>query len=130
MLTKEQHIKFWIDSANEDWETALVLLDGKRYGFCLFSLHLVIEKIFKALWLKESVINTPPFTHDLVRLAEETGIELNAEQIDFLSVINSWNIRGRYPDFTKSLHHSATPEYVKTQMKKVGDLKKWLEQKI
>ena len=82
------------------------------------------------MWLKESVTNTPPFTHDLVRLAEETGVELNPEQIDFLSVINSWNIRGRYPDFTKSLHHSATPEYVKVQVQKVSDLKKWLEQKI
>jgi HEPN domain-containing protein len=130
MLTKEQHIRFWVDSANEDWETASILLDGKRYGFCLFSLHLVIEKILKALWLKESVTNTPPFTHDLVRLAEETGIELNPEQIDFLSVINSWNIRGRYPDFTKSLHHNATPDYVHTQLKKVSDLKEWLEQKI
>lgn len=130
MLSKEQHIKFWKDSANEDWETALVLLNGKRYGFCLFSMHLVIEKILKALWLKESIANTPPFTHDLVRLVEETGLEFEAEQIDFLSVINSWNIRGRYPDFTKALHHSATPDYINSQMNKVSGLKKWLEEKI
>lgn len=130
MLTKEQLIQFWKNSANEDWDTAVVLLNGKRYGFCLFSLHLVIEKLFKAVWIKESITNTPPFTHDLVHLAEESGIELSAEQLDFLSVINSWNIRGRYPDFTNALHHSATPEYVKIQMQKVNDFKKWLEEKI
>lgn len=80
--------------------------------------------------MKESITNTPPFTHDLVRLAEESNIELTAEQLDFLSVINSWNIRGRYPDFTNALHNSATPDYVEMQLKKVSDLKKWLEEKM
>ncbi len=130
MLNKEQHIQYWKTSANEDWETALVLLNGKRFAFCLFSLHLVIEKLLKAVWIKESITNTPPFTHDLIRLAEESAIELSAEQLDFLSVINSWNIRGRYPDFTNALQHSATAEYIKKQMEKVNDLKKWLEEKI
>jgi HEPN domain-containing protein len=62
MLTKGQHIQFWIASADEDWATAMLLLDGKRYGFCLFSLHLVIEKILKAIWVKESVTNTAVYT--------------------------------------------------------------------
>jgi HEPN domain-containing protein len=49
MLTKEQHIAFWLESAQDDWETALVLMNNKRYGFCLLSLHLVIEKLLKAI---------------------------------------------------------------------------------
>ena len=130
MLTKEQHINYWKESAEEDWETASVLFNGKRYGFCLFSMHLVIEKILKAVWVKESITNTPPFTHDLIKLAEDCAIELSLEQLDFLIIANSWNIRGRYPDYSKALHHQATPDYVKNQMQKIGTIKKWLEEKI
>ncbi len=89
MLSKEQHIRYWKDSANEDWETAIVLLNGKRYGFCLFSMHLEVDKILKALWVKESITNTPLFMHDLVKLAEECELELSSEQPDFLVIINS-----------------------------------------
>ena len=99
-------------------------------AFNIFSMHLVIEKILKAIWVKESITSTPPFTHDLLKLTEECEIELSSEQLDFLVIINSWNIRGRYPDFTKALHHQATPEYVQKQMQKVEAIKTWLEEKI
>jgi len=130
MLTKEQHIAFWLESAQDDWETALVLMNNKRYGFCLFSLHLVIEKLLKAIWIKESLTNTPPFTHDLIKLCEESNLALSLEDLDFLVAVNSWNIRGRYPDYSKSLHQSATPAYLSIQIEKVQKLKKWLEEKI
>lgn len=131
MLTKQEHIQHWYESANDDWETSEILLQSKRYAFCLFSMHLVIEKILKAIWVKESISdNTPPFTHDLVRLAEECGLELSPEELDFLTVINGWNIRGRYPDFTRTLHRNTTDDYLKIQRAKVKKLKEWLEKKI
>lgn len=65
MLNKNEHTKFWLDSAAEDIETSKVLFAGRRFGFCLFSLHLCIEKTIKALWIKESITNTPPYTHTI-----------------------------------------------------------------
>ncbi len=55
---------------------------------------------------------------------------MNSEQLDFLIVVNSWNIRGRYSDFTKALHNHATAEYVQKQMQKAEAIKTWLEEKI
>ena len=130
MLNKSEHIQFWKESAQEDWETAIVLQNNKRFGFCLFSLHLVIEKLLKAIWIKESINNTPPFTHDLVRLCEECNLSLSLEQLDFLATVNSWNIRGRYPDYTRSLHQSTTPAYLELQFTKINNLKKWLEDQL
>jgi HEPN domain-containing protein len=130
VLTKEQHIGFWKDSSAEDWETATILLQHNRFGFCLFSLHLVIEKLLKALWVKENVNNTPPFTHDLLKLAQECGLEITLEQEDFLVTVNSWNIRGRYPDYTKALHNSSTEVYVKKQIEAIQTLKQWLEKQL
>ena len=33
MLTKNEHIKFWLDSTAEDIETSKVLFAGRRFGF-------------------------------------------------------------------------------------------------
>jgi hypothetical protein len=77
-----------------------------------------------------SINNTPPFTHDLIRLSEECSLNISLEQLDFLATVNSWNIRGRYPDYTRSLHQSATPAYLDLQFEKIKTLKKWLEDQL
>ncbi len=46
------------------------------------------------------------------------------------ALINSWNIRGRYPDYTKRLYQNTTDNYLKEQIDKIEKLKKWLEEKI
>jgi len=46
-MTKEEHIKHWIDSAENDLETANILFNSGRYDWCLFIAHLVIEKLLR-----------------------------------------------------------------------------------
>ncbi len=129
-MTKADHIKHWQESANESWDSAIYLAEGNHYSLSLFALHLTLEKLLKALWIKESVTDTPPYTHDLQRLFGELDLEASVEDYDFLSIVNSWNIRGRYPDYTKKLYQNTTSKYLKDQIKKVEILKEWLEEKI
>ncbi len=129
-MTKNEHIKHWQDSARESWDSAVYLATGNHYSLSLFALHLTLEKLLKALWIKESVTDTPPYTHDLQKLLSELELEISAEEYDFLSVVNSWNIRGRYPDYTKKLYQNTSAAYLKDQIDKVERLKKWLEEKI
>jgi len=129
-MIKEEHVKFWQESANESWSSAVYLASGKHYSLALFALHLTLEKLFKALWIKESITDTPPYTHDLQKLCNELQLDISAEDYDFLSIMNSWNIRGRYPDYTKRLYQNTTDNYLKEQIRKVEILKKWLEEKI
>jgi HEPN domain-containing protein len=91
---------------------------------------LALEKLFKAFWIKESITDAPPFTHDLQKLSDELQLEITAEDYDFLSIINSWNIRGLYPDYTKRLYQNTTDKYLGSKLKKQGKLKTWLEEKI
>lgn len=129
-MNKEEHIKFWNESAEESWNSAIYLAGGKHYSLSLFALHLSLEKLLKALWIKESITDTPPYTHDLQKLCDELRLEISFEDYDFLSIINSWNIRGPYPDYTKRLHQKTTDAYLHEQINKVTSLKKWLEEKI
>lgn len=129
-MDKEEHIKHWQESAEESWDSAIYLARGKHYSLSLFALHLSLEKLMKALWIKEAVTDIPPYTHDLQKLCNDLRLEINAEDYDFLSVINSWNIRGRYPDYTKRLYQNTTDTYLKEQIAKVEVLKEWLKEKI
>lgn len=36
MITKEQHIHFWLKNAEEDFETAIYNFKGKKNVYCLF----------------------------------------------------------------------------------------------
>lgn len=129
-MTKEAHIKFWADSSADDWDTAVFLAEGKRFSFCLFSLHLSTEKLLKAIWIKENISSTPPYTHDLIKLTDDLSLNLNPSQYDFLSIITSWNIRGRYPDYSRAMQSAATESYIDEQLKKVKELRECLQKNI
>jgi HEPN domain-containing protein len=130
MMSKEEHIVFWQESAFEDWDTAVFNVQGKRNTAALFFFHLSIEKLLKALWVKANAGNTPPFTHDLVSLASSADLDLSAEWYDYLSAISRWNIEGRYPDYKKKLHAIATEAYMNHHLEKLKELKAWLHSKI
>lgn len=129
-MTKEEHVKHWQESANESWDSAVFLAYGKHYALALFALHLTLEKLLKAPWIKESITDAPPYTHDLQKLCNELQLDISVEDADFLTIVNSWNIRGRYPDYTQRLYKNTSDKYLKEQIEKVNEIKKWLEEKI
>lgn len=128
-MTKADHIKHWQESANESWDPEIYLAEGNHYSLSLFALHLTLEKLLKALWIKEGVTDSPPYTHDLQKLFSEIDLEASVKDYDFLSIVNSWKIRGLYPDYTKKLYQNTTGKYLKDQIKKVETSKKWLEER-
>lgn len=129
-MNKEDHIKYWSQLALNDFDTAVYNLEGKRNVPALFFFHLCIEKMLKANWVKDNLTFTPPFTHDLQKIASETDIDWTAENFDYLMVVNAWNIEARYPDYKNTLHKIATAEYIKIQQQKVETLLQWLLQKL
>ena len=83
-INTEKLIDYWRKSAEKDHETAEYLLEGKKYSACLFFCHLMIEKILKALVVKETKTHSP-YTHKLVDLAKLAKIKLNKRQINNLT---------------------------------------------
>ncbi|MFN0049323.1 MAG: HEPN domain-containing protein [Cytophagales bacterium] len=128
-MTKEQHINFWVQNANDDFDTALYNFKGKKNVYCLFFLHLSVEKLLIAIWIKDNISNTPPFIHDLKSIYSATELDLEIEQIDFLSIVNDWNISARYPDYKRSLYLKATDAYTAVQVEKIEKLRKCLLEK-
>jgi HEPN domain-containing protein len=72
----DEHIDYWIDTAEDDLETAESLLQNGYYTWSLFIGHLVLEKILKANWVKFNQNSNHPRIHNLLKLAQESGIEI------------------------------------------------------
>ena len=104
MLSKTDHIEYWLSSSNEDWERAVFLLEKKDYVFCLFCVHLCLEKLSKALWVKENQNNYPPRIHEIKYLLADTSIVPNPEQSLFIDNLQKYQIEGRYPDYKKLIY--------------------------
>ena len=127
MMTKEEHMAWWRKDAGRSWETAEYLMNGGQRVFALFAFHLAIEKILKAIWVKDNVANTPPFTHNLTKLYDETDLRLPNGWYDYLATISEWNIEGRYPDYRDKVYERADQEYLQWHHEKLSELKALLE---
>ncbi len=123
-MSNAELIKYWLNSAKQDWDTVQALLKSHRYMHALFFCHLTLEKTLKGIIVKQGA---PPITHDLLLLAEVAGIELNTEQAQLLSDVNAFNIRARYDDYKNSFYKRATASYTKTYVEKVNKFKIWLK---
>ncbi|MBM7582722.1 HEPN domain-containing protein [Caldicoprobacter guelmensis] len=72
-MDKKELIRYWVDTALRDYNTMLHLYETGDYHWSLFIGHLVIEKLIKAIYVK-NVSDNPPRIHDLSRLAEKALI--------------------------------------------------------
>lgn len=126
-MTKEEHITYWLESADHDLKTAQSLFKAEKYDWCLFVGHLVLEKTLKALYIERHDDKRSPKTHNLVRSGELCQIEISEEQKFFLDQVTDFNIQTRYPDYQFDFYKTCTKEYTESNFNKIKDYSKWLK---
>lgn len=130
MLSKTDHINYWFSSSTEDWERALFLYEKKDYVFCLFCVHLSIEKLSKALWVKENQNNYPPRIHEIKYLLADTSFVPDPEQSLFIDNLQKYQIEGRYPDYKKLIYSYTTLDYTNELLNSAKKLRQCLQDRI
>lgn len=113
--------------AGRDWKSVEALFKAGQFIHALFFSHLVIEKLLKAHWTRDNIENEPLRVHDLEFLYNQTELKLSAEQTDFLRIVNSWNLEGRYQDYKDKFYKIATKDYTEQKIKQVDELRVWLQ---
>lgn len=131
MAGNERTIKYWRDISEYDLETARVMLDSGRLIYVGFMCHQSIEKILKAIFVKE-VGTTPPYTHNLEKLAVGSGIflKLSDTQKIFLKELELMNIESRYPDDWNEILKKLTGSKCKEILEKTRKLFQWLKERL
>ena len=124
-------VKYWLELSDYDLETAMAILNSKRYLYVGFMCHQAIEKIFKAYFtfLKSG---TTPYTHSLSYLAKKGGFYENftEEQKDFIDQIEPLNIEARYPSHKERLLKSLTQEKCQEIIEHTKELQQWIKKKL
>lgn len=125
-MGKKEIIAHWLTMAERDWTSVQALHQAGQYMHALFFSHLVIEKILKAHWAKDNEESEPPRIHDLEFQYTQTDLKLSADHVDFLGVMNSWNLEGRYQDYKDKFYKRATKTYTEGKLKQVDQLRSCL----
>lgn len=68
-----------------------------------------------------------PLIHDLLKLAKETGLNLNEGLQSELDEITTWNIKARYDSVKREFYKKATKEFTSIWLKKVEKIYIWLK---
>ncbi len=127
----DDKVKYWLELSDYDMETALAMLNSKRYLYVGFMVHQTIEKIFKAYYafLKSE---TAPFSHSLSYLAKKGNFyeEFTEEQKDFIDQIEPLNVEARYPSHKERLLKSLTHEKCLEIIKQSKELQQWIKEKL
>lgn len=124
-------VTYWLEMSDYDFDTALAMLETKRYLYVSFMCHQVIEKILKAYW--SNVSDEPPLKiHTLSRLAEKTGLdtEMPESYLDFIDLLEPMNIEARYPSYKERLLKSLDENRCKYIIEKTDELRLWIKNRL
>ncbi len=119
----------WINTSNKDFITMMNLYKSKDYHWSLFIGHIVIERLLKAIIVKQT-LDHAPFTHDLSKLANHSGFPFSEEQLDWLDTISTFNMNARYDSYKEAFYRKCTFEFTSEWIDKISILRTWIKEKL
>jgi len=126
-MTQHEVVKFWLDKAQDEIESAAIMLGAGRYLYAGFMCHQAIEKALKGyfVFLKDE---RHPQTHNLAKLMEETGLNGKAgdEHKKTITKLNPLYIETRYEDYKNKISNLLTKEYSELLLAETEELYKWI----
>ena len=125
-MTASDATKFWREEASEAFRTSEVLRRRRRHVHALFFRHLALEKLLKGLIVARAK-TTPPPIHNLLKLAEFSGIDLTDASRDALIEVNAFNLEARYDDFKRTFKHKARGGQLTRWYKQSRETYRWLD---
>ena len=126
MVDLEKQVVFWRDGAKEDWDVARELVQRGRVRHGMFFAHLALEKSLKA-HVCRATRDIAPRLHNLVRLAEITGLSMNQDLLDVCAVMNAFQVEGRYPE---TLSPEPSPEEARRYLSRAQEVFSWLMDRL
>ena len=128
-LDIDKIVAHWVKTSDDDFDTMIVLLNSRSYHWALFMGHITIEKLLKAYYTKQKGDHAP-YTHNLFRLAELSGLQITDEYAEWLFEVTTFNINARYDDYKNEFYSMCTVDYTKEWIEKIKTLQKWIKQML
>lgn len=99
----------------------LALFKSRRYSDALFFGHIILEKILKAHVVK-NILQEAPKIHDLFTLAKIAKLDLQSGELEYLKVVNRFNMRTRYPDVKFKFYKQCNLKYTAGNLEQIKSI--------
>ena len=132
-MKMNESIKYWLDTANYDIETAKVMLKGDRYLYVGFMCHQTIEKALKAVIARDCAEGEiPPKIHHLLKLADRAGLfgKMSPEQQDFIKELNPMNVEARYPEYKEQIAEALSNDICVEILAGTEEMLCWIKEQL
>lgn len=123
----KKETKIWLKFAKEDFENMEIMWESRRYGATAFYCQQTLEKLMKAI-IVEFVNKRPPKIHDLLRLKEESRLDLPDKWEKILKLLTRHYYLVRHPDLVKS--YTATRKKMEPILAQTKEIYQWILKKF
>lgn len=125
-MTQKEAVARWTKSAQDNLVVARDLMKLGHYDWALFMGQLAIEKLLKGR-VVDRTDETPPYIHDLVKLAILAKLMPTKEQKKLLAKITQFHIQARYEDIKKKFYHEATKAFAREWIRTIEEFVVWIQ---
>jgi HEPN domain-containing protein len=120
---------YWLEHAQYDLDTAVVMYRGGRWLYVVFMCQQAIEKLCKGLYVLYLDDNVPRI-HDISnlvrRFADKWPETVPEERFTFFDRLTSFYLNDRYPEYQKRIGALADKVSAKTMLNKTKETFQWL----
>ena len=128
-LTAEDKYQYWLSYAQNDLESAEVMMKSGRWFYTIFMCQQAIEKLVKGLYILYADDNVPRL-HDINGILDRFKDKFPEKPTDYMvgifDTLSQFYLRSRCPDYYTELVSQATMETVKILYEKSKEAFKWL----
>jgi HEPN domain-containing protein len=129
-MTIKEIENYWVVSSDDDIDTSNVLFKKKKYAQSMFFLHLAVEKMPKALYVRKNNCEAP-FGHNLQTLAQKIpDVPFENEHIETLAKITTFNITARYDDYKRTFYKICTKDFAGNYLRIGKEMIQWLKSQM
>jgi len=128
-LTAEEKYQYWLSYAQNDMDSAEVMIHSGRWFYAVFMCQQAIEKLVKGLYILYVDDNVPRL-HDINsifdRFRDNLPEPLSDDRVELFDRLSQFYLRSRYPDYTSAPASIANGETAQSIYRKSGEAFQWL----
>ena len=128
-LTEEDKYQYWLSYAQNDIDSAKIMLQSKRWFYTVYMCQQAIEKLVKGLYILYIDDNVPRL-HDinniLERFKNKIPEKITEDHMGLFDTLSEFYLRSRYPDYTSALNALITGDYAQLIYEKSREAFQWL----
>ncbi|HHT9126647.1 MAG TPA: HEPN domain-containing protein [Candidatus Brocadiia bacterium] len=122
-------VSYWLEGAEYDFGVADAMFQTGKYPYALFIGHLALEKLLKALVVKNTRSHAP-ITHSLPFLAEKTRLLITEPILIKLREFMEFHFEARYPRQEMIFYTKCTKDYTTEKLNEIKEVYKWLKEQL